>query len=246
MTSKKFAPGVLVEWSIFGIPIHVDASWLVVAAFVTWSLSRGYFPEGYPGFHPAVYWAMGGSAALLLFASVLLHELGHSLAAKGYGIPVTRVVLFIFGGVAQIARDPRRPMIELAVALAGPLVSVLIASACLWVSSAVPITGILSFATAAIAHYLAALNTWVLLFNLLPGFPLDGGRILRALLWAWTGSFRKATRLASLSGLALGIGLMGLGVWVIIKQNWVTGLWYLYLGSFLRRTAQMSYRQAAS
>lgn len=247
MASAKSPGGrVIAEWSVFGIPIHIDASWLVVAAFVTWSLSRGYFPEIYPGFRPAVYWAMGGSAALLLFVSVLLHELGHSLAAKSYKIPVTRIVLFIFGGVAQIGRDPRRPMIELVVALAGPLVSVVIASACLWAASAIPITGTLSFSAAAIAQYLATLNTWVLLFNLLPGFPLDGGRILRALLWAWTGSLRKATRLASASGLGLGIGLMGFGVWFMGKQEWISGLWYLYLGSFLQSNARASYRQAGS
>lgn len=231
-------------FTCFGIPIHIDKSWFIILALVTWTLSRGYFPSAFPGFPDAVYWVLGGIAAVLLFVCVLLHELGHSFAAKGYGIPVARVTLFLFGGVAQITRDPRRPMVELAIALAGPLVSVLIAMVCFYVTRTMTIDTVVQLAVFAIVRYLAIVNTAILLFNLLPGFPLDGGRVLRAVLWAWTGNFRKATRMASAVGSALGLGLALLGVWVIIRGSWIGGLWYLMLGSFLYRSARASHQQA--
>lgn len=237
MASASPAPRANGEWALFGIPFRVDPSWLVIVALVTWSLAVGYFPSRAPGFSAWAYWLMGGVAALLLFTCVLLHELGHSLAAAGFGIPVTGMVLFIFGGVAQIGHDPRRPSVELAVALAGPVVSVLVAGACFWAAAMIPVQGPAQFATAAIVHYLGLINTWILLFNLLPGFPLDGGRILRAILWAVTGNLRRATRVTALIGSWLGIGLIALGVWGVVKGAWVGGLWYLLLGAFLRNAA---------
>ena len=233
-----------VPWSVFGIPIHIDASWFLIVAFVAWSLSNGHFPAQYPGLGAAVYWMMGGTAALLLFACVLLHELGHSLIAKRYGIPVARVTLFIFGGVAQIGGDPARPFVELKVALAGPLVSALIAATCFIVAGWIPVLSPLHLVAVAILRYLALINTALILFNLLPGFPLDGGRILRAVLWAWSGSFRKATRIASAVGSVLGVGLLALGVWEVLKGLWAGGMWYVMLGFFLRDAALSSYRQA--
>ena len=233
------------EWRLWGIPIRIDASWFFVVAFVTWSLSSGYFPSNYPGFQRGVYWAMGGVSAVLLFACVLLHELGHSLVAKWYGIPVSRVTLFMFGGVAQIVGEPHRPSIELTVALAGPLVSALIAGACFAAAAAIPLQSPLHLVAAAIVRYLAVINAVLILFNLLPGFPLDGGRVLRAMLWAWTGSLRRATRMASAVGSGLGVGLLALGVWAIVKGAWGGGLWYVLLGFFLRDAALTSYRQAA-
>ena len=227
-------------WTLCGIPFHVDASWLVIAALLTWSLGTGYFPARYPSLPPPVHWLMGLAASLLLFVCVLLHELGHALTARRFGIPVTGIVLFIFGGVAQIARDPKRPAVELAVTLAGPLVSVCLAGACFGIAAAIPILSPLHLVAAAIARYLAAVNTGILLFNLLPGLPLDGGRVLRAAIWGFTGSLRRATRIASLVGTLLGVGLMGFGVLTVVRGAWVGGLWYLVLGSYLRRAAQLS------
>lgn len=227
-------------WTLCGIPFHVDASWLVIVALLTWSLGAGYFPSRYPALPAGLHWVMGLAASLLLFVCVLLHELGHALTARRYGIPVTGIVLFIFGGVAQIAHDPRRPAVELAVTLAGPLVSVLLAGACFWLAAAIPLQSQSHLVAAAIVRYLAAINTGILLFNLLPGLPLDGGRILRAALWGWTGSLQGATRVASLVGTLLGVGLMGLGILALVRGAWLGGAWYLVLGSFLRQAAQLS------
>ncbi len=240
---RRPAPRVL---TVLGIPIHIDASWLIIVALVTWSLGSGYFPASYPGFQVWVYWAMGLVAAVLLFVCVLLHELGHSLTAQRYGIPVTGVVLFIFGGVAQIAHDPKRPSVEFMVAIAGPLVSVVIAALCFWASSVMPIENPLHLMAVAIVRYLAVINTFILLFNLLPGFPLDGGRILRAGLWAWTGSLRQATRVTGTIGSILGMGLIVFGVWMILKSRWITGFWYIYLGGYLRNAARRSYQEASA
>ena len=232
-------------WQLFGIPIHIEASWFLIVSFIAWSLARGYFPSTYVGLPAGLYWAMGVLAALLLYLCVLLHELGHSVVARGYGIPVRCVTLFMFGGVAQIARDAQRPAVELQVALAGPLVSALIAGACFAASRHLPAHHPLEVAAAGVVHYLAVINTGLIVFNLLPGFPLDGGRVLRAALWAWTGSLRRATRIASTLGSFLGIGLLMLGGWALTQGAWTTGMWYLLLGMFLRRMARASYDQAA-
>ncbi len=231
-------------WELFGIPIHIDRSWFVIFTFMTWSLGSSYFPVRYPGLAAHVYAGMGGAAALLLFLCVLLHELGHSLVAKAYGIPVLRVTLFIFGGVAQIATDPRRPAVELMIALAGPLVSGLLAGGCFAASQVLFLQSPLRLVTTALLGYLTTINLGILFFNLLPGFPLDGGRMLRALLWAGTGSLRRATRIASILGAVLGVGLLALGVWGAITGAWGVGLWYLLLGFFLRNAALASYRRA--
>jgi len=227
-------------WRLCGIPFHIDASWLVIVALLTFSLAGGYFPAHYPSLPPGLHWAMGFSASLLLFVCVLLHELGHALTARRYGIPVAGIVLFIFGGVAQIVHDPKRPAVELAVTLAGPLVSVLLAVGCFWLAATIPLQSQWHLVAAGIARYLAVINTGILLFNLLPGLPLDGGRILRALLWGWTGSLPGATRVAALVGTLLGFGLMGLGILALVRGAWLGGAWYLVLGQFLRQAAQLS------
>jgi len=241
---------------LFGIPLHIDASWFIIVLLVAWALTRGYFPAHVPGLSGIVYLGMGITASLLLFACVLLHELGHSLVAKAYGIPVYRVTLFIFGGVAQIGSGPRRPWVELMVTLAGPLVSAAIAVTCFVAVTALtihpgPPTTMVAGAGAplhlvvrSILQYLAVINTGILLFNLLPGFPLDGGRLVHAALWAVTNNPRLATRMASWLGAAFGLGLMSLGIWGIVRGEWSSGIWYVLLGFFLRDAALQSYRQA--
>ena len=199
------------DWQIgrvCGIPIHVHSSWLFVFFFVTWSLATGYLPDMLPGLSQPRYWAMGGVAALLLFLSVLLHELGHSLVALRYHIPIGQITLFIFGGVAQMRKEPPHPRAEFLIAIAGPVVSFLLAAFSIgfvalleWLPGETPVQGL-----AALGALLGMVNTQLGLFNLLPGFPLDGGRALRAGLWAWSKDFYRATSQAALVGLFFGIG----------------------------------------
>ena len=231
-------------WTLFGIPIHVSPSWYFVVVFVAWSLARGYFPFHCPRLAAPTYWGMGIASALLLFFCVVLHELGHALVARGFGIRVVGMTLFLFGGVAQIANDPKRPAVEFLVALAGPLVSGAIAWTCWLAGSAIAVDSRTSLIAAAILRYLAMINLGLILFNLLPGFPLDGGRVLRAALWGITGNLRTATRIASAIGSALGLGLIVMGVWSMVRGAGLHGLWYVFLGFFLRDAALASLRRS--
>ncbi len=240
---------------VFGIPIHLDAGWFLILALVSWTLATSYFPLQCPGLSLPLYWTMGLGAALLLFSCVVLHELGHSVVAKAYGIPVRKVTLFIFGGVAQLEGDPKRPFTEFVIAIAGPLVSLAIVVGLLVVRHLMVVgtwrtpggggdvrIGAAPTAGRALLQYLIMVNAGILAFNLLPGFPLDGGRVLRATLWAWLGNLRKATRIATALGTALGIGLLGLGVWFIIHNSWISGVWYVLLGLYLRDAARATYQ----
>ena len=240
---------------MFGIPIHVHASWLFVFFFMTWSLATGYLPDTLPGLSEPRYWAMGGVAALLLFASVLLHELGHSLVALRYRIPIGQITLFIFGGVAQMRKEPPHPRAEFLIAIAGPLVSFVLAGISLG-----GVAVLESFPAESSLHGLMALgtllgmvNTQLGLFNLLPGFPLDGGRALRAGLWAWSKDYYRATSQAALVGLLFGVtfGLFG-ALLVVGALSGTTssalassGGWIVLLGAFLFTAARGSRKQAA-
>ena len=227
---------------VVGIPISVDAGWLIVLSLVTWTLATRYFPGQIASLTPAAYWGIGLAAAVLLFLCVLLHELGHSLVARLAGIPVSRITLFIFGGVAHIASESRRPLVELSVALAGPVVSAGLGGLCRWGAGLISPQTPPALAGVAILRYLAVVNMAILVFNLLPGFPLDGGRVLRAVLWAVMGDLRKATRIASALGSALGLGLIVLGAYAIFRGGALNGLWYVLLGWFLRDAAHASYQ----
>ena len=240
---------------MFGIPIHVHASWLFVFFFMTWSLATGYLPDTLPGLSEPRYWAMGGVAALLLFASVLLHELGHSLVALRYRIPIGQITLFIFGGVAQMRKEPPHPRAEFLIAIAGPLVSFVLAGISLG-----GVALLESFPAESSLHGLMVLgtllgmvNTQLGLFNLLPGFPLDGGRALRAGLWAWSKDYYRATSQAALVGLLFGVtfGLFG-ALLVVGALSGTTssalassGGWIVLLGAFLFTAARGSRKQAA-
>ncbi len=226
---------------VFGIPIQLDQSWFVILALVAWSLATGDFPVSVPGASAPVYMLMGLGAACLLFVCVLLHELGHSVVAKASGIPVNKVTLFIFGGVAQMANDPTRPLVELKVALAGPAVSIALAALCVGLSRFLAGHAPDHVIGAAIVRYLAMVNIALVVFNLLPGLPLDGGRILRAIVWAVSGNLHTATRLASGAGRVLGMGLVVLGVVAVLHGHWLAGLWDVFLGAFLRNAAVASY-----
>ena len=230
---------------VLGIPIQIHRSWFIVVAFVSWTLATGYFPINHPALSPPACWGMGLAAALLLFVCVVLHELGHALMARAFGIPVAQVTLFLFGGVAWMLEESRRPAVELLVAVAGPLVSLLLAAACFWGAGAMPEATPWQIVVQAIVQYLAYVNTGILLFNLLPGLPLDGGRVLRALPWAVTRNARLATRVTSAIGRGLGMGLIVLGGWMALRGRLSGGLWYVLLGVFLRRAAQTSSRRVS-
>ena len=231
-----------IVWTIAGIPVRIAPSWFFIALFISWSLATGYFPAEYPGFRTVTYGLMGIAAALLLFSCVLLHELGHALTARRFGVRVMGMTLFLFGGVAQIANDPKRPIVEFLVALAGPLVSAALAAVCFFTARAMAAAPGSLLIVLAVLRYLAAINVALILFNLLPGFPLDGGRVLRAVIWGATGNLRTATRIASAIGSVLGLVLLGLGIWSMLHGAGFHGLWYILLGLFLRDAATASYR----
>ncbi len=221
------------------IPIGLHSSWFLVFALVAWSLARGYFPPTYPDLDAATYWALGIVTSLLFFVSVLLHEMGHSWIAQRNGIAVNSITLFIFGGVAQIAREPDRPGTEFRIAIAGPAVSLslfVIFSALNFVSR--PIVPI-----AAPTRYLAYINFALAAFNMIPGWPLDGGRVLRAAVWARTRSFSRATRVAGFSGQLVAFAFMGFGLLMIIGGNVINGTWLILVGWFLQNAAAASYSQ---
>src|SRR5207249_10726541 len=208
---------------ILGIPIKVHVSWFLIFGFVTWSLATGYLPESIPGLSVPRYWMMGGVASLLLFASVLLHELGHSFVALRYRIPIRQITLFVFGGIAQMHREPPGPRAEFLIAIGGPIVSFALGGLLLGlVSVAQTRPGLV-----ALGVLLGSINLQLGLFNLIPGFPLDGGRVLRAGLWAWSGDFFRATRHASLVGQGFGVvfGVLGLLIIAGAATGWLPAVY---------------------
>lgn len=228
---------------LFGISIRIDYSWFIVFALVAGSLGYSYFPEVYPGWSSVKYWLMGIIAALTFFSSVLAHELAHSLVSKSRGVPVHSITLFIFGGVARLSDEPKSPGSEFWMAVAGPATSIGLGI----------VFGVLYLATkktmitfSALAGLLLGVNVFVAAFNLLPGFPLDGGRIFRSIIWKITGNLRKSTRIASVMGRIIAYLLILLGVARgVIFGDWFYGMWTAFIGWFLRNAALSSYRQLA-
>jgi Zn-dependent protease/CBS domain-containing protein len=226
---------------ILGIPIGLDYSWFLIFFLLTWMLAGSYYPAEYPGWEPALYWFVGALTALLLFASVLAHELGHSIVAVRYGIPVRRITLFIFGGVAELSDEPPRAAVEFWIAVAGPFVSLFLA---LSFGLLAPLfTGVET--VSAVLRYLAFINGALVAFNLIPGFPLDGGRIFRAFLWALTDNFRRATLIAAYAGRLIAFLFIIGGVWLIFGGNFLNGIWMAFIGWFLDNAAssQVEYVQ---
>lgn len=225
---------------VFGIDINIDSSWLIVFALVIWTLAGSYFPEQYPRWPSWLHWAVGVITAILFFSSVLGHELAHSLVAIGQGEEVRSITLFIFGGVARITEEPDEPLKELLMAIVGPLFSVVtgVAFGILWF-----LTRGLIQPVSALARYLSMINVSLAIFNLIPGFPLDGGRVLRALIWGLSGNLKLATRLASWAGQAIAFLFMLGGTWQIFGGRWLDGLWIIFIGWFLYSAATSGYRQ---
>jgi Zn-dependent protease len=230
---------------IFNIPIKLDLSWFIILAFITWTLASGYFPSKYPGLDKFTYLVMGLLSALLLFVSVLLHELSHALVARRHNIPIRGITLFIFGGIAEMEKEPPTAKSEILMASAGPLCSgilaflfLLLGNLCTNFLPYAPIIGIL--------QYCLFINTALMIFNLLPGFPLDGGRILRAIIWNSTGDLKKATYTTSRIGSSMGLFFIIFGFFNIFTGNFIGGLWLALIGMFIKSAADSSYQQLVS
>ena len=224
---------------ILGISIGLDYSWFVIFALLTWMLGGSYYPEEFKHWSPLLYWLMGAITAIMLFVSVLLHELGHSVIALRYNIPVRSITLFLFGGVAQIGAEPPSAIAELFIAIAGPLVSLALAvffyAAQPLVAGMEPLLGL--------AKYLAYINMALVLFNLIPGYPLDGGRVLRAIVWAITGDMDRSTLIAAAVGRFCAFLLIFAGVWQMFSGNFGGGLWVAFIGWFLDSAASVQIQQ---
>ena len=228
--------------TVLGITLRIDSSWLVVAALLSWMLTNS-FAIGYSELSTTTHWIMGLAGVLGLFGSVVLHEFGHAIMARQVGLSIRGITLFFFGGVAEMDSEPPSPGAEFLVAVAGPAVSFLLAIGCFvtyglfWGVAVTP-------AALGVIEYLGLINLALLIFNLVPAFPLDGGRVLRSALWYWKRDLRWATSIASRIGRGFGTLMIAFGIIeIIVRQDLVSGLWKCLIGMFLRNAAQASYRQ---
>lgn len=227
---------------VFGIEVRIDYSWFIVFGLVLWTLAAGYFPRTFPGQQAPVYWVMGFVSAVLLFGSVLAHELSHAVVAQREGLPVPRITLFIFGGVAHLSREPSDPGSEFRIAVIGPVTSLVLAG--LFWAVSLPLAPA-SEMLGQTFLYLGVANFLLAVFNLIPGFPLDGGRVLRAWLWNRWNDLRRATQVVTGIGKGMGTALILLGILELFGGLLVGGLWLVFIGLFLRQAAQSSYQMTA-
>jgi Zn-dependent protease/CBS domain-containing protein len=229
-------------FKILGFEVGIDWSWIILAILIAWSLSVGFFPLSYKNLSTQTYWLMGIVGALGLFFSIIFHEMCHSLVARKYGMPMKGITLFIFGGVAEMGEEPKNPKAEFMMAIIGPISSIAIGLVFYGIyflgrqnGWSEPINGVV--------QYLAFINGLLAGFNLIPAFPLDGGRVLRSILWGWKKSLRRATRISSKIGSGFGILLIVLGAFQFLKGNFIGGMWWFLIGMFLRGAAKTSYQQ---
>lgn len=229
-------------FSIFHIPIEINYSWFIILGLVIFTLARGYFPLTNPELGLGAYWLMALIAALLLFISLLAHELAHSLVAQHYNISIRSITLFVFGGVAQIEKEPQTPAVELQMALAGPILSFFLSFVFYSLTKIFYYIG-LSNALISISNYLFMINFIVGVFNLIPGFPLDGGRVLRAISWHFSKDIKKATAIATGFGKFFAFCFMALGFANLLSGSVLSGIWIIFIGLFLLESADYSYKQ---
>jgi Zn-dependent protease len=224
---------------ILGIPIDLDYSWFLIAALITWLLAVNYYPVEFKGGTRGEYWLMGAATAVLFFGSIVVHELAHSWVALRYKIPVHRITLFIFGGVSQIAGEPPSASAEFLIAIVGPLTSLALAGAFYLLEPVLANTP----PVLAVDKYLALINALLGVFNLIPGFPLDGGRVFRAIVWGANKNFRRATLIAASTGRFFGFLFIMWGVWQALSGNVINGLWIAFIGWFLESAAGAQVQQ---
>lgn len=228
-------------FKLFGFQINVDLSWLILFLLLSWTFAAQLYPQTLPGLETVTYWTMGVVTALLMFLSIVLHEVSHALAARHYGLPIRGITLFIFGGVAEMTDEPPTAKSEFVVAIAGPIASIAIGGFCLALAAAGRLGG-WPGPVVSIAGALAFVNITLVIFNMVPAFPLDGGRVLRSVLWHWKGNLRWATRITAGIGSAFGLALIALGVLRFIVGDFF-GAWMALIGLFLRNAARLSYQQ---
>lgn len=228
-------------FKLFGFSVSIDASWVVILFLVVWSLARGLFPSYYPDLGDLTYWLMGLAGAVGLFLSIIIHEFSHSMVARRHGLAIRGITLFIFGGVAEMAEEPKSPKTEFFMAVAGPIASLILSLlfGALYLIAAllewpVPVTGILG--------YLSGINMLLVVFNMVPAFPTDGGRILRSILWWVKGDIYWATRLASRISLLFAMSIIFIGFIGLVGGNFIGGIWWILIGSFLFNAAGASYQ----
>jgi Zn-dependent protease len=227
---------------LFGIQFRLHYTWFIVFVLIVVYLSTQYFPEACPDSSHLIHWIIGFISSLLFFASVVAHELAHSFVAKVNGIPVKSITLFIFGGVAQITREATKASTEFIMAAAGPACSLAIGGlfALVWLFTQDIVEPI-----AAMAFQLALVNGMLAVFNMIPGFPLDGGRVFRSILWRFTGNYSRSTRIATQVGRSVGyLFILGGITYMFLLRDWFGGLWLAFIGWFLENAASASYRQA--
>src|SRR5437773_892797 len=227
-------PGSFRIGKIAGIDIDINGSWMIILILLTVSLATGWFPQLYPGWSTATYWITSFISSLLLFVSVLLHELAHSFVARRRGLPVKNITLFVFGGVSNIEKEPGSPGVEFQMAVVGPLTSLLIGGLAYLLFL---LLGQNTSPLAAILAYLAFANVLLGIFNLIPGFPLDGGRVLRSIVWKMSGNLRKATRVVTIVGEIIAYLFILVGIWLFFNGNVIDGLWIGFIGWFLLSSA---------
>jgi Zn-dependent protease/predicted transcriptional regulator len=244
-------------FTIFGIEIRLDVSVLIIFGLIVYSLGAGVFPDWHPQWPPSTVWLTAFGAGILFFASLLAHELSHSLVARRFGIRVPRITLFLFGGMAEIESEAETPGAEFAIAIAGPLMSLAIAAVCMSIAGrglegreldallSDPEQGLAQVSPAiTVSLWLGSVNLMLAIFNMVPGFPLDGGRVARAIMWRVTGDRMRATWYATNAGKWFGWGIMGLGLWQLAAYRSLGGLWLILIGWFLSHLASQSYAQA--
>jgi Zn-dependent protease/predicted transcriptional regulator len=228
--------------TLFNIPVDINVTWFIIFGLVIFTLAQAYFPITNPELSKATHWAMSILSALLLFSSLLAHEFAHALVAEKNKLHINGITLFVFGGVAHMSREPQSPMIEFKMAIAGPIMSFFLALIFFSLSN---FFFLIHFPSSiiSITNYLFLINMMVGLFNLIPGFPLDGGRILRSALWGYFKDIRKATAVASGIGKAFAYFLMGLGFFTLFSGALIAGVWFIFIGLFLQEAADVSYKQ---
>ncbi len=229
-------------FKIFGIEVGLNYSWFIIFALITFTLTTSFFPTSLPNASVAVYIVLGVITSILFFFSVLFHEISHSLVARKNGILIDKISLFVFGGVAQMTKEPDTPRAELLMAIAGPLFSIVLGALFGAVYFIFRYVYPVEFISVPVG-YLAYINVLLGIFNLIPGFPLDGGRVLRAIIWYSTKDLRKSTRIAASVGEGFGFVLILIGIFLLFRGDWGNGLWLMFLGWFLHQAAAGSYEQ---
>ena len=225
---------------VLGIEIGIHWSWIFIFALVTWMFASTIFGEFYPEWTEAQRWIGGAFVALIFFLSVLTHEMSHAIVSNRHGLPVRSITLFVFGGVANLTKEPDSPGLEFRIAIVGPLTSLTIGAlfAAIWAALRPVSDGL-----AGIAANLAIINASLAVFNMLPGFPLDGGRVFRSIIWLRNNNRLRATRTAARAGEWIAYGIMGIGVLYTLLGGLVSGIWFILIGLFLRNASSASYEQ---